>query len=109
MCDIALTALKACLWGDNVTTISIMCTKPTIDNGNVSPDTALIGVGDTYTIICSNGYSIFGTTENGHKSQKNMILPDSTIWLIKITICNRDKYSTLLPKIVIFYQNILLT
>ena len=47
----------------NVTALSVTCTKPIIDSGSVTPDTATITVGVTYTVLCSTGYSLSGDNE----------------------------------------------
>ena len=42
---------------------SITCSKPTIDNGNVSPLSDSVAVGENYTITCDGSYTTFGGDE----------------------------------------------
>ena len=37
------------------------CTKPTIENGSVSPSDDTIEAGSSYTATCNNGYTLSGT------------------------------------------------
>ena len=37
------------------------CTKPTIENGSVSPSDDTIEAGESYNASCSNGYTLSGT------------------------------------------------
>ena len=37
------------------------CTKPTIENGSVSPSDDTIEAGSSYTATCSNGYILSGS------------------------------------------------
>ena len=39
---------------------SITCSKPTIDNGSVSPLSDSVAVGENYTVTCDGSYSQFG-------------------------------------------------
>ena len=36
------------------------CTRPTIESGTISPSSATIVVGESYTLTCDDGYSISG-------------------------------------------------
>ena len=38
----------------------IECSKPTIDNGSITPLSDSVAVGENYTVTCNGSYSMFG-------------------------------------------------
>ena len=49
------------LVSDSISTDYATCTKPTVDNGSVSPSDATIVEDASYTASCDTGYTMSGT------------------------------------------------